>query len=141
MKADILLDAGPLVAYLDRRDGRHAAARTLLLGVRPPFRTCEAVLTEAAWLLRSLPVAIDAIGTMLRRGAIVVDFSLATEHHSVFALLGRYANVPMSLADACLVRMSELNREAVVLTFDSDFDVYRRFGRERIATIGLAEDG
>lgn len=44
----------------------------------------------------------------------------------------RYADVPMSLADACLVRMSELSDDASVLTLDSDFRIYRRLGRQAI---------
>jgi len=61
-----------------------------------------------------------------------VAFRLEPESESVAALMRRYADLPMSLADACLVRMSELNRDCRVLTTDSDFKLYRRFGRQVI---------
>lgn len=127
-----LLDTGPLVAVLDRRDKDHAWAVDQMARLRPPFRTCEAVVTEAFHLLRSLPRARTAILEMLAEGVLTIPFQLSEQHREVLALLQRYANVPMSLADACLVRMSELASDCVVFTLDRDFRVYRRHKRLNI---------
>ncbi len=136
MRRHVLADTGPLVAYLNRRDAHHAIARREILQAQPPLLTCEPVFTEAAWLLRATAGGADALAAMLTTGAVKLAFSLGDEHAAVFELMRRYANVPMSLADACLVRMSELHPAADVLTFDSDFLVYRRFGRDPIPTVG-----
>ncbi|PYN91643.1 MAG: hypothetical protein DMD91_33840 [Candidatus Rokuibacteriota bacterium] len=57
-------------------------------------------------------------------------FDLADELDRVLDLVRKYANVPMSLADACLVRMSEMLSDPVILTTDADFRIYRRHGRQ-----------
>ena len=68
---------------------------------------------------------------MLAEDALRVSFELARQARAVLALVRRYANVPMSLADACLVRMSELIDGGVVFTLDGDFRIYRRHGRQK----------
>ena len=95
---------------------------------QPPLWTCEAVLSEAFFLLSQTPGGGAALLEMMRRRLVRVSFSLEGEIEPVARLLTRYASVPMTLADACLVRMSELHSEAVVLTTDQDFRVYRRHG-------------
>jgi len=94
----------------------------------PPWKTCEAVLSEAFHLLgqRGQP----ALTGLLRRGAVRPAFDLADELDRVLDLVRKYANVPMSLADACLVRMSEMLSDPVILTTDADFRIYRRHGRQ-----------
>lgn len=72
---------------------------------------------------------------LVERGFIVPAFSLKNEAENVRRLIVRYASVPMSLADACLVRMSELNEAAILLTFDTDFTIYRRHGRGEIPVL------
>jgi len=129
----MIIDTGPLVAFLDQRDRHHDWAVASLAPLRPPLLTCEAVLSEACFLVRHLPGGREAVLDLLGRGAISVSFSLANEVIAVRRLLHRYANVPMSLADACLVRMTELV-DGVVVTCDSDFRVYRRNGRAAIST-------
>ena len=74
----------------------------------------------------------DALLSMVVGGAISIPFQLEAEIGAVRGLRHRYANVPMSLADACLVRMAELHPEASVCTLDSDFTIYRRHGRDPI---------
>ena len=66
---------------------------------------------------------------------VQLPLRLQDEHSAVKVLLARYADVPMSLADACLVRMSEQYTNSLVLTCDSDFRRYRRHRRQRIPTI------
>jgi predicted nucleic acid-binding protein len=131
----VLLDAGPLVALLDERDHYHAWAVEQVARLRPPFRTCEAALAEAFHLLRKLPRAQAAILEMAAAGVLTVTFQLFAHVTEVLAHLKRYATVPMSLADACLVRMAEVEANAVLLTLDSDFQIYRRHKRQTIPII------
>jgi predicted nucleic acid-binding protein len=128
----LLLDTGPLVAFLDRREILHHWSRRVFQRVRAPLLTCDAVLTEACWLLRDQRQGPEAVLRLVERGFLVSAFSLENEAESVRRLIARYASVPMSFADACLVRMSELHEEAILLTFDTDFTVYRRHGRGEI---------
>lgn len=129
----IILDAGPIVALLNRRDSSHPWVREVLKTLRGPFVSCEAVVAEACHLLRHHDG--DPVMELGERGFLSVSFALQGQWQSVRALMRRYASVPMSLADACLVRMSELDPTARVLTMDSDFHVYRRNGRQVIPTI------
>jgi hypothetical protein len=125
-----LADTGLIVALLARDDPFH---RWALCAFREnaPFHTCEAVLAEAASFFAT-PVPVL---TLVARGDLVLDpdFVLASEMPRVQALCVRYADRPMDLADACLVRMTELTRRCKLWTVDrDDFAVYRRHGRERI---------
>jgi predicted nucleic acid-binding protein len=129
----IILDAGPIVALLNRRDASHRWVVDVVKTLRQPFVTCEAVVAEACHLLRHL--GGDLVTELGERGFLSISFALEGQWLSVRSLMHRYANVPMSLADACLVRMSELDPAARVLTMDSDFKVYRRNGRQVIPTI------
>lgn len=135
MRRKYLLDTGPLVAFLSRRDRHHAWARTLLATVAPPLLTCEAVVSEACFLLRGVPGGARAVFDLLHRELVLVAFDLGSESLCVGKLLERYESVPMSVADACLVRMSELSPDSKVITADSDFRIYRRNGRQRIDTM------
>jgi len=77
-----------------------------------------------------------AIVEMIHAGEIVLAFDLAEQAASVLALLGKYADRHMDLADACIVRMTELTRDCRVVTLDrTDFSVYRRNGRDLIPII------
>jgi predicted nucleic acid-binding protein len=131
----LIVDTGPLVALLNTSDAHHAWTRGVLEKVEPPLVTCEAVISEACFLLRRVHGGPDAVLDLVQRGAVNVSFSLATETGPVRKLMARYAGVPMSLADACLVRMVELDDDAAVLTLDSDFAIYRRNRRNVIPTI------
>jgi predicted nucleic acid-binding protein len=101
-----------------------------------PFYTCESVISEALFLLKREPGGKDKALSLISEGVVQLDFSLSEELEAVRVLLKKYESVPMSLADACLVRMSELSNSRV-FTFDSDFRIYRRFGRQRIPLVGL----
>ncbi len=132
----VLADTGPIVAYLNGRDRHHAWSVSMLKALRPPLLTCEAVLSEAAYLLRSTPAGGDRVMDLVTRGVLDVGFELRSEAAAVSGLLRRYRSLPMDLADACLVRMSELRPDSTVLTVDSEFrDVYRRNGRQVIPTL------
>ncbi len=124
----LIVDTGPLVALVDRSERAHEWTRARFAEVRPPVHTCEAVLAEAVYLLRSARVDADPVLDLVARGVLAVSFDLAAEVDSVRALMRRYAP-RMDLADACLVRMSEQRPAAPILTLDGDFRVYRRNGR------------
>jgi uncharacterized protein len=127
-----ILDAGPLIAALNRDDRHHRWAREQLTRLGPPFISCPEAMAEAA-AMTGQPVAIVE---MIRAGEIVLEFDLAEQAASVFALLKKYADREMDLADACIVRMTELVRDCRVITVDrSDFSVYRRNGRDLIPLI------
>jgi predicted nucleic acid-binding protein len=130
--SNVIVDAGPLVAYFKADDHHHEWSRERMGSLRPPLHTCDAVISEACFLLRKTESGVDRLMEFLERGVTVLDFSLQEELPAVRKLLRRYHDVPMSLADACQVRMSEILQEAVVLTLDSDFTVYRRNGRQVI---------
>ena len=127
MARNVLVDAGFLVALLSRRDAHHRWALTQAPGHAPPWRTCEAVLSEAFHILgaRGAP----GVSALLRRRAVIAAFDLDKDVESVLKLLQKYADVPMSLADACLVRMTETFPDPIILTTDSDFRIYRRHSR------------
>ena len=127
MAASVLVDAGFAIALLSRRDRHHRWAAAQLSTRPPPWKTCEAVLSEAFHLLG--PRGQPALVALLRRGAVLVTFDLTNELDRVLTLMQKYADVPMSLADACLVRMSETLADPLILTSDTDFRVYRRHGR------------
>ena len=131
----VVVDTGPLVALLNRRDRHHAWVRQVLDTVEPPIFTCEAVVSEACFLLGRLAGGEDALLALLANRVVTIDFRLYTEIETVRGLMRKFATVPMSLADACLVRMSELDVQTTIVTLDGDFRVYRRNRRHVIPTI------
>ena len=92
----------------------------------------EAVLSESIFLLRSVGLEIEGLLQLIERGLVRTDFNIEENRSDIFNLLRKYADQPMSLADASLVRMAELNSNCQVFTTDKDFLVYRRKGRSVI---------
>jgi uncharacterized protein len=131
----VIADTGPLVAMLDRDDQDHAWAVREGRRLPPKMLSCEAVLSEVHFLTQDIPAAKDCIESWLADGRLELPFSVRDHHSRIHELMVRYANVPMSFADACLVRMSELWPEAPVFTLDSDFRVYRRNKRQSLPLI------
>jgi predicted nucleic acid-binding protein len=130
MAANVLVDAGFLIALLNRRDAHHRWAAAQAKRFPPPWNTCEAVLSEAFHLLGAR--GATALSELLRRRAVIVTFDLASNLEAVLRLMAKYADVAASLADAALVRMTEALDEPTVLATDTDFHVYRRHGRQVI---------
>lgn len=137
----VVVDTGPLVALLNRRDREHKWVARVLDTVEPPLVTCEAVVSEACFLLREIDGGRDAVLALMSRGIVKCDFRLANEVDAIRALMKKFSDVPMSLADACIVRMTELDARSVVLTLDSDFRVYRRNRRQTIPTMMPSRGG
>jgi len=125
----VLLDTGALIGYLNRKDQHHGWAVESWAALSDPLWTCEAVLSEAVFSLQSERMSLDPILHYLESGIIGLDFVLEENRADVLNLLRKYADQPMSLADACLVRMAELNDNCQIFTTDRDFRVYRRKGR------------
>lgn len=131
MSRHALIDAGPLVSYLTEEETVHAWAVAVFESHHPPLLTTEPVVTEAIYLMRRGGSRPDLLLEMILRGAIAIPFVLSEEVAGIRALMKRYANVPMSLADASLVLMSEEYGDCTLLTLDSDFKVYRRFRNDQ----------
>ena len=127
-----ILDAGPLIEALNRDDEHHRWAYEAIVRLGPPFYSCPEALAEAA-AMTGQPAAIVE---MVQAGEILLAFSLDQQAAAVLALLKKYKDQRMDLADACIVRMTELMRDCRVVTLDrSDFSVYRRNSREVIPLI------
>ena len=135
MRQRVILDTGPLVAFINRRDRFHQWVRTEWDTIEPPLLTCEAVLAEACFLLQNVYGGKETVISLVNTGVVHVPFRLNEEVVRIGELLTRYQSVPMSLADACLVRMSEQYSGSSVLTMDSDFLIYRKNRNEVIPVI------
>jgi uncharacterized protein len=134
---EILADTGPLVAYLDRSDRDHGWAKATFMQLTRPLLTCEAVMAEALFLLQRGGIGPDGLLNLVLRRLVVPEFSLTKEIGAIQHLMKTYRNIPMSLADACLVRMAEIHEHSKVMTLDSDFAVYRKSHRKVIPLLRL----
>lgn len=130
MGATVLVDGGFLVALLSRNDQFREWATAQIGRLTQPWITCEAALSETFYLLGRH--GERKLAALLRRGVVSPRFDLETELEPVLALMNKYADVPMSLADACIVRMTEILAHPLVVTTDRDFCVYRRHSRQII---------
>ncbi len=134
----ILLDAGPLTALLNPNDEWHAWAREMMRRLPTPLLTSEPVLTEASHLLRREGCGADEVFALTEKGAIQIGLHFEDEQASLRELMARYRSVPMSLADATLVRLAELNDQSRVFTLDGDFRIYRRH-RSKVVPVLMPE--
>jgi predicted nucleic acid-binding protein len=128
----IIVDTGPLFAALVERDQHHAWARAQFASLPPPFLTCEPVLAELFYLVQHHPNGVSGFFKLLERDLLLIELDVLAERQALAQLVRKYRNLPMSLADACLVRISEQHNKAAVLTVDSHFRIYRRNGRQQI---------
>lgn len=135
MKPLILADTGPIVAFLDRNDAHHRWAEEQFQQWPLPFLTCEAVLTETAYVLYRAGLPPETVFDLIENGGLSVAFDMEAEAAALKGLLRRYRDIPMDLADACMVRMAERYPDSEVLTLDGDFHIYRKQGRKAILLI------
>lgn len=135
MTSHLILDTGPWVALHCLGDAHHEWAKAQFAQHAGPFLTCEAVVAETCFVLSRSGFDPSRALALVERGVVRMAMSLADQVGAVRALFERYDNLPVSLADACLVRMSELYEPCRVLTLDSDFSVYRRHGRKVIPVL------
>ncbi|WP_419160889.1 type II toxin-antitoxin system VapC family toxin [Candidatus Palauibacter sp.] len=134
MPPTVVVDTGPIVAFLDRREARHDWARRQFDTLKAPLLTCEAVLSESSFILRRLGADPSLPVKLIERGVLRIArlFDSTGDVVAVGRLMRRYADVPMSFADACLVRIVESTEHASVMTLDSDFHIYRQSRRRVI---------
>lgn len=130
--ATIIADTGPLVAYFDRSDKEHRWVREQFEQLEDPILCCQPVITEVLFLLKRDGLNPDWVLAMVERGILLCSFDLPGEVPSLRRLLHQYRDLPASLADVCLVRMSEMHPASAVLTLDRDFLIYRRNKRQTI---------
>ena len=130
-----IVDTGVLVALLNRKEQHHTWAAEKARTLAAPLLTCEPVLTETYFLLSPLPRGPLRFFEFLNSGMLQVDLSVIAEREALWKLIHKYEDLPMSLADACLVRLEELHSTASVFTLDSHFRVYRKNGRQQISVI------
>jgi predicted nucleic acid-binding protein len=135
VKQGVLVDTGPLVAFLNKRDRFHDWTAAQWNQIAAPMLTCEAVVSEACYLLSGIKGGSERVMHLIQREILWLSFHLDKHIEPVKRLLKKYHSVPMSLADACLVRMSELHSNSYVFTLDSDFNLYRKNGRQVIPSI------
>ena len=131
----IILDTGPWVALHCKNDKYHQWSKTQFSKYPGPFLTCEAVVAETCFLLARGGFDPSCALSLIERGGVKITMALGDQVTAVRSLFNRYDNVPASLADACLIRLSELYEPGKVLTLDSDFHIYRRKGRKVISVI------
>lgn len=125
-----LVDAGPIVALFDADEPSHESCLRALETVAGPLITCEAVAAEASWLLRKIRGAQRDLLLDVAKRLFQIDYQLADRATEVARLMAKYADLPMSLADACLVDLADLHQTGRILTLDADFRVYR-WGRNK----------
>jgi predicted nucleic acid-binding protein len=133
--ATILADAGAIVGLIYGHDQWHSWASKAAADLSAPYFTCEPVITEVCFLLKNRPDGQQEVLKLIEEGVFVVDFSLPDNLKNIRALMKKYEDLPMSIADACLVRMSELISNSAVFTVDGDFRIYRRHGRREIPLV------
>jgi hypothetical protein len=132
----ILVDAGPLVALVDADDQHHAACVAALESLKEPLGTLWPPFTEAMYLIADLPAAQEALWEMIERGAIHLLLLDSADGPRMRELMRKYANRPMDLADAALVRVAEREGLRRIFTVDRrDFAVYRMRGGSRFTII------
>jgi uncharacterized protein len=130
MAGSVLVDAGFLIAFLSDRDQHYKWALAQSSYLALPWKTCESALAESFHVLGQ--AGQSALASLLHRGAVISGFTLTDHQEPVLTLMQKYADVPMSLADACLVRMTEILPDPIVITTDSHFRIYRRHSRQVI---------
>ncbi len=130
-----IVDTGPLVAFFDRSEHHHDWAAKRIEEFDPPLLVCEPVLAEAMYLLARYPKSPEILLELLENGALSVAFRIDEHVGALRKLLQKYRDTPMSLADACIVRMAEIHDRHAVLTLDSDFSVYRKHGRVSLTLV------
>jgi Predicted nucleic acid-binding protein, contains PIN domain len=132
----ILVDAGPLVAFVDRRDKHHGACVKVFRELRESLGTVWPALTEAMYLLADLPRGQEAIWDIVERGAVRILSLDSGDVPRIRELMKKYADRQMDMADAALVRVAERERLRRVFTIDrTDFSVYRLSGGRRLALL------
>ena len=134
MQRGVLLDTGPLVAYFCPTDRYHSWAVQQFATFVAPVTTCEPVLAESCHLLARAGVPPTRVLSKLAQGVFRIGLGVEREAAAISALMQLYAEQPMSLADACMVRLAE-TQPGPLCTLNRDFHLYRRQGRHALDLI------
>ena len=121
----VLVDTGPLVALIDRRDSKHAWASSMMDTFSAPMVTCTAVITEAVFLLNHTDHGAETLFSFIDEEIVQVENPYPSEKEIIHNLILKYQNISPSLADLCLVEMAEKRNSSNIFTIDSDFLIYR----------------
>jgi predicted nucleic acid-binding protein len=135
MSSKWIVDTGFLVALVNRSEKYHPWVKNQLSQISSPLLTCEPVITETCFLLQNIYQGEATILKLISSQKLKIEFQINQESINLQKLIERYRSVPMSLADACLVRMTEIYPNSVLLTLDSDFKIYRKNRNEAIPVI------
>jgi len=130
----ILTDAGPLVALVDKGEPDHDACVACLPNLSGPMVTTWPAITEAMYLLGEAGGwhAQEPLWRMVQQGNLEIAFQGSDDYERMRALMHKYRDLPMDLADASLVRLAEERRLRDIFTLDErDFHIYRVLGRQR----------
>lgn len=128
-----IVDAGVVVAFLTDEQ-HHAWARDQFKRF-DSFETCEAALAEVCARLEYEGVDQTVAIRLVSEGVLKLTFDAASNIGRILALMEKYQDLPMDFADACLVTMSEEEKDSLVVTLDKDFSVYRRHGRQTVPVL------
>jgi predicted nucleic acid-binding protein len=122
----VLADTGPLVAILSQNDQYHELCVKTLEDLPGPLLTCWPVITEAAWLLREYPLAIEKLLRSITDGFLEILPVRGTEAKGITDVMKRYASLGPQFADAMLVYLANRENISTIFTLDRrDFSVYR----------------
>jgi predicted nucleic acid-binding protein len=137
----VLVDAGPLIALFDKDDRYHGAIKEFLAKGNYRFVSTVAVLTEVSYMLNfSIGAQTDFFEWVLKKGLVLCDVEIGGISR-IIELLQKYSDLPMDFADATLVLAAEKTGIRTIISIDSDFDVYRLPGKERIHNIFYGRGG
>jgi predicted nucleic acid-binding protein len=134
--AAVLVDAGALIALLDRSDEHHEAAARSIATLTDTLLTVMPAVTEAMHFLGRVPRGQDALFELIEDEAVSVADLGEPDFRRMKALMRKYRNLPMDFADAALVRVAERERLTRILTFDRHFEIYALPGRARFVSLG-----
>lgn len=131
------IDTGPLTALINKKDKWHAWTSDRVKEIKPPFITCEAVLSECCFLLMRSDIDIRHLFNFIRRGDIHIEsaFIESGDQTRVIEIMNKYQNLPASFADASLVRIAEIAGNSQIFTLDTDFSIYRTTQGEPLSLI------
>jgi predicted nucleic acid-binding protein len=130
----MFIDTGALVALINKGDQFHMWAKNIVSELVPPFYTCEAVLTEAHFLLANIYHSVQDLHAFVEEDGVICDFSYQENHTDVNRIIEKYHDLPASFADACLVTMYMNDPDSRIFTLDRHFHIYRA-GRKKIQVI------
>lgn len=122
----ILVDTGPLVAILSREDEYHTDCVAALRDMPGPLLSCWPVITEAAWLLRKSPSAVQQLLRSIDGGFLELLPLAGAEAEAIAVLMKRYEDIHPQLADVALVYLATREKIDTIFTLDQrDFSIYR----------------